>query len=258
MKNEEIDLVKYGHYKDRAIKECKKLSFIEKTQGLWLNSEIIEYFTRISLDEPNECLASSLRELLPDLNDKKILCIGGGTGRLGRSIIGLCPGVLVTEIDSSKEMVACANRLAIEQNIEDRFISIEADAKSLPFRDCEYDHAIAYGVFRYIHCQDYKKTLSEISRVSGNNFTVSEPVLKDLICILKDYLKDAACSVKETTVSMFRMSLFYMLLKEYKQDNDFKIAVDGEVSQERDYIEILTLIAGMAVGTLYELRVRDA
>jgi len=245
-----VNLEKFCSYKSRAIERCKTMSFAEKSQGLWSNSEIIEYFVRLPLDEPNEHLVLSLKEIMIDLNSKKILCIGGGTGKLGRRIIELYP-------DSSRDMVDRANILASERHIGDSFISIEADVRSLPFNCGEFDYAIAYGVFRYIDSRDQEQAISEIGRVTNNNFTVAEVILKDMIHVLKYCVISAVCSIQETEVSMFRTSLFYMLFKEYKDNEDFKEIVDKNISDEISHIEMLTLIAGTAEGTLYELKVRN-
>ena len=257
MNDKKINLTKFEPYIDRAIEGCKKLSFAEKTRGLWSEPEIMDYFLRTSSDEPNSYLASTIKEIFPDSNGKKVLCIGGGTGKLGRNILKVCPNVYVTEIDSSKEMTTQANALAHKNNIDDHFISIEADARSLPFADGEFDYAIAYGVFRYIDSSDHEIVLSEIGRVSDYNFIVSEPILKELIYSLPEKLHGQKTLIKETPVSMFRMSLFYMLFKEYKSNADFKALTDSETDKQTDFIEVLSSAAGMTAGTLYELRVRN-
>lgn len=257
MNNKKINLKKFELYKNKAIEECHKLSYVEKTNGLWSEPEIMNYFIRTELDESNRYLASVIKKALPNLNNKKILCIGGGTGKLGRSILEICPDLYINEVDSSKEMVTQANTLAILNGISDHFVSIEANAKSLPFNDGAYDYAIAYGVFRYIDPKDYEEVLLEIGRVSNYNFIISEPLLKELIHCLKDKLSSRETVIKETDVSMFRMSLFYMLFKEYKRDANFKTLVDNELNDKIDFIDVLISIAGMTTGALYELRVTN-
>ena len=251
MKNSEPNITKFQPYINKVIKKYQKLSFVEKTQGLWSNPEIVEYFGRIGLDGPNKYLSLSLKEIVPDLDNKKILCIGGGIGKLGRHIATIYPKVHVTEIDLSREMVSQANKLAFESNLKERFISIERDVRSLSFKNGEYDYAVAYGVFRYMSFSDQKKALSEISRVTNHNFTVAESILRKLIydlgkIIRKNYF------IKETEMSMFRVSLFCTLFKEYYENEDFRKMVDSE--NKRDKIETLISVAGMTLGTLYELR----
>ena len=257
MSNEEINLKKFELYKNRAIEECQNLSYSEKTEGLWSEPEIMDYFIHTSSDEPNKYFALAVKEILSNLSNKKILCVGGGTGKLGRSILEIYPDSHITEIDSSKEMTVQANILANKKGINNNFISIEANAKSLPFKDGEYDYAIAYGVFRYIESNDYEKVISEIGRVTNYNFIISEPLLKDLIYSLKNKINNHKSAIKETEVSMFRMSLFYMLFKEYKRNINFKLLVDNETTLKINFIKILTSIAGMTTGILYELRVSN-
>lgn len=247
-----IDINKFQKYKDNAIEKCKKLSFSEKTQGLWNEPEIIEYFTRIEPEEAVNYIALSIKNL--KLNNKKILCIGGGTGSIGRRILAFRPDLYVTEIDSSLEMVSRANKIANEKNITDHFISIKADAISLPFKDNEYGYVIAYSIFRYINNIDQEKVITEIGRVSDNNFTIAESILKDLIYSLKKIVKGKS-DVIETQVNMHRVSLFYMLYGEYKINNEFKEIIDDETTKNIDFIDILTNIAGISSGILYELRV---
>lgn len=251
MKNLESNMVKFQPYINKVIKKSQKLSFAEKTQGLWSNPEIVEYFERIGLDKPNEYLSLSLKEILSDLDNKKILCIGGGVGKLGRHIATIYPKVHVTEIDLSREMVNHANKLAFENDLKERLASAEGDVRSLPFKNGEYDYAIAYGVFRYMNYSDQKKALSEISRVTNHNFTVAESLLRKLIYDLGKIFQKSSF-IKKTNMPMFRVSLFCILFKEYYENKDFRKMIDSE--NKRDKIETLISVAGVISGTLYELR----
>lgn len=238
-------------YIDATLEKCKKMSFEEKKSVLWERPEIIEYFALLPIDEPTKHIERSLRDELPDLNKKKILIVGGGTGGLGRYIVTKNSGVFIMEIDTSDEMVCEANRLAKEHEAENRYSSIVADAGSIPFADNEFDYSIAYGVFRYINQKDRKKAVDEMSRVSKFGVNISDGRAKDIICSLRDMV-NPDLRVFETEVEMFRMTLFYMLCKLYETDKVFRGLVDN--SSDNPY-RFIGKLAGKSKGKLYELKI---
>lgn len=240
-------------YVDEAIKECQQLSFTEKTQGLWGKSEILKYLTELPVDEPTKYLATTLKEILPNMEKKKILCVGGGTGRLGRYIASTNLNSSVLEIDTSSQMVEEANKLA-ESNSQNNFVSAVGDARTLPFMDDEYDYALAYGVFRYINEKDQQKVVDEMLRVSKYGAMIAEGKAKDIMYSLRDAINPKFL-IKETQIPMFRMSLFYMLLKKYENDQQFQILVDNKSKNKP--VELLSQLAGTSEGTLYELRLKS-
>jgi len=244
----------FQKYIDDTLKECAALSMDQKRQeleALWTDPKIVEYYESLPEDDPTKYLAESLRELVPSL-EKKILCVGGATGRLGRYISTLYPSSSVVEVDMSYEMTAKANQLAREGG-QTNFSAIVADARALPFVNGEYDYVLAHGLFRYLGLEDQQTVASEMLRVAKYGFTVSEGKARDLIYTLRDSI-DPELSVRETKMPMLRMTLFFMLLRKYGNDNNFRALV--EKSNKNNPIEFLSKLAGTSEGVLYELRIK--
>ncbi|HNW71531.1 MAG TPA: class I SAM-dependent methyltransferase [Candidatus Paceibacterota bacterium] len=238
-------------YKIKAIKECKTLTYAEKTKGLWKKRAIHEYFDCLKLDDANKKISSLL--LRKKLNGKKILIIGGGTGKLGRNLSNKCNYVKIVEIDSSLSISNHANYLAKKEKLKN-FISINASCQKIPFKDNFFDYVVAYGVFRYIPENDHKISISEIIRVCENSFIISEPAMGNFLLSLKKQIPNSInIKLNKQKITMFRMSLFYMLFKLYKNDKNFKKVVDSKINLKNNFIKIISNIAGTKKGYLYNL-----
>ena len=244
----------FKSYIDEATKECQKLSFTEKTQGMWGKSEILKYLAKLPIDEPIKYLNESLEDVLPNIEKKKILCIGGGVGRLGKYIAEKNSNSSVLEVDTSIQMVNEANKLA-QENGENNFISIVADARNLPFKEREYDYVFANRLLRYIDEKDRKIVVSEMLRVSKYGATISEGKAKDIMYSIRDLI-NPKLFIKKTKMPMFRMSLFYMLLRKYENDQLFRTLVDKKSNDTS--IEVLSKLAGISDGIFYELRLKSS
>ncbi len=225
------------------------MSYKEKVSGLWTNPEIYHYFDSFILDDANKYLSSLV---IKNKTYKKVLIIGGGIGRLGRNVARK-KYTQITEIDLSMDMSNHANKLAKDEKLNN-FISMQGDCLDLPFADNSFDCVIAYGVFRYLDVKDYLKAIAEIERVSTKTFIFSEPVLSKIISsIQKRISKNASAKIEKIPINMYRMSLFYMLFSQYQKDNIFKKLVDSKIKVDKNYIDILSQIAGKKKGILYTL-----
>jgi|SRR3989344_1755503 len=246
--------VQIQRFVDVAIKRCQKLSFKEKTHGIWNKHEIIKYISELPEDTVTQYLANQIHTILGDKESRKILCVGGGTGKLGRAIISRHIKYSVTELDLSEEMVKMANNLAIEHGLKDRYISVKGDICSLPFPDGSFDYVVGHGVFRYLDHEAQEKAFKEMLRVSKNGGIISEGKAKEVMYRIRDVYSPSE-SVIENEMPMFRMSLFYMLYYFYETDSDFKKLVDH--SDHGDHIKTLNRLAGESNGILYELIIRN-
>lgn len=95
-----------------------------------------------------------------DLNRKKLLEIGCGTGRISK--IFASTKYNVTGIDISEKMVELARKKAIEEQWT--FTGVVGDARTLPFQDNEFDVVYAVHVLELI--KDWKKVIKEGLRCS--------------------------------------------------------------------------------------------
>jgi ubiquinone/menaquinone biosynthesis C-methylase UbiE len=248
----------YKRYVDEALKEAYELSIPQREKEMkefWGTPELLRYLEELPIDEPTKYLTSSISEILPNVKEKKILSVGGGTGKLGRYIASTYRDSSVLEIDTSIKMVGEANRLA-KMNGQNNFISIEADAINLPFKDGEHDYVVAYGLFRHIlNEKDWPIIIREMLRVSKYGITIAEGDEKDVVYSLRD-LVDPTLMVKETQMPMFRMTLFYIILRKYKTDQQFRELIDK--NSDNKPIQLLSKLAGISEKTLYELRLNPS
>ncbi|MBI3027803.1 class I SAM-dependent methyltransferase [Candidatus Woesearchaeota archaeon] len=242
----------FQRYIDEAVTECQALSFKEKTEGLWTDPEVIRYFSRLPIDGPNQHLTKSIETVLDGINEPRILVVGGGVGRLGRNISIKIPDSYVVELDSSFGMVQEANIPSVNgDNPVPHFV--QADAFNMPFQHFSFDYAIANGLVRYFDLGEQLDLIERMRRTSRFGVTISEGKAKDIIYRLADNL-NGSVQLIETEMPMFRMSLFYMLLKSYRQDNEFRARVT--LQDKKDPVAFLAQLAGSSQGILYELRLK--
>lgn len=95
-----------------------------------------------------------------DLNRKKLLEIGCGTGRISK--IFASTNYNVTGIDISEKMVELARQKAKDQHWS--FTGVVGDARNLPFKENEFDMVYAVHVLELI--KDWKKVIKEGLRCS--------------------------------------------------------------------------------------------
>jgi SAM-dependent methyltransferase len=93
----------------------------------------------------------------------QVLEVGSGPGRLAVKLAELAPGVQVTGVDISPEMVERANSLAANSGVADRVVFLLGDVASLPFDDARFFAVVS--TFSLRHWADPAKGLEEIFRV---------------------------------------------------------------------------------------------
>lgn len=93
--------------------------------------------------------------LLGDLNNKKVLDVGAGTGRLSVSLSK--SGAQVTALDVSEQM------LEVLKNKDKKIEIIVGDAESLPFANNTFD--IVTAAFLVVHLKDPRAFFDEAYRV---------------------------------------------------------------------------------------------
>lgn len=248
----------FQRYIDGAIRDCQALSFHEKADGLWARPDVIQYFERLPVDDITTHLAASLLEILPEDGSGHLLIAGDGTGSLGRYIARCYAELRVTEIDTSETMVIAANRLAVADGLEERFHAEIGDARKLSFANDTFNYVLANGFLRYLSPHERKTASHEMMRVSKGGATIGEGKARNIVYALREALASEAIvsPVLETGVIMFRMSLFYMLLRKYDAHPEFHALVDDARKADVSHIDILHDLAGITPGIFYELRMK--
>ena len=183
-----------------------------------------------------------------------MLIVGGAVGRLGRKIARDYPEISVTEIDSSENMVSIANRLSKEQGLDGRFKSEIGDGFAIPYSGETFDYVMAQGFIRYFSLDEQLKLFEQMRRATKEGVSIGEGKAKDIIYALHDAIPQET-EVLETSMPMFRMTLFFMLLKRYERDAGFQ-SLTQEQRGGSDYVMVLSELAGNSDGVFYELRTK--
>jgi ubiquinone/menaquinone biosynthesis C-methylase UbiE len=102
-------------------------------------------------------------EVADAMPDGRLLEVGSGPGRLAVRLVRSAPGLIVTGVDLSEEMVGLANRRAQEAQLAGRTSFVAGDVGSLPFRDASFDGVVS--TLSLHHWPDAARALAELHRV---------------------------------------------------------------------------------------------
>lgn len=104
-----------------------------------------------------------LQNLPSNLNDKTIMDLGAGTGRLTLEILKLKPKQIIA-VDPSKEMLS---RL---RKIKNKFFTAKlGKAEKLPFENEVFDIVTSLRLFEHLENETFVRSLNEINRVLKPN-----------------------------------------------------------------------------------------
>jgi SAM-dependent methyltransferase len=124
------------------------------------NAVFYDTLTALVLDDFYTRTARELVEIAPR---ERVLEVGSGPGRLATRLAELAPGVRVTGVDISTEMVEIANALAARSCVADRVEFLVGEAASLPLSDASFDTVVS--TFWLHHWASPADGLAEIYRV---------------------------------------------------------------------------------------------
>jgi SAM-dependent methyltransferase len=105
--------------------------------------------------------ARVLANMIGRIQDRKILDVGAGTGRV--ALLLARGGAFVTAVDASEAMLDVARERAIEQKVNVRFL--QGDALTLDFADRSFDVVVCLRLL--MHVPDWRRCLTEMCRVAG-------------------------------------------------------------------------------------------
>lgn len=114
----------------------------------------------------------AIQHVFSPLEDKHLLDIGCGRGRLSRALIRR--GARMSGVDPSDEMIALAREMAPEAAFE------IAGAEALPYADSSFDGAVILNSLHHIPETKVQPALAEAMRVTrpGGTFLVLEPLAR--------------------------------------------------------------------------------
>ena len=124
----------------------------------------------------------------------------------------------------------------------------------MPFRNLTFDYALAHGLLRYFDLGEQLTLIENMRCASRFGITVSEGKAKDIMHNLFDNLHGNSQLI-ETEMPMFRITLFYMLLRKYRGNSEFREEI-SRINGNKDHVKFLAQLAGSSQGTLYELRLK--
>jgi SAM-dependent methyltransferase len=146
----------YFHYRQRGLGR-----FVENFRRYWApNATVYDAVTAPLLGGFFGRVATELAAFAPR---GQVLEVGSGPGRLAVQLAELTPGVQVTGLDISPEMVERAISLSANSGVADRVEFRVGDVASLPFADASFDAVVS--TFSLHHWPDPAKGLEEIYRV---------------------------------------------------------------------------------------------
>jgi SAM-dependent methyltransferase len=113
-----------------------------------------------ALDGFYDRVAEEVAEAMPG---GRLLEVGSGPGRLAVRLVRSAPGLIVTGVDLSEEMVGLANRRAEKAELAGRARFVVGDVGSLPFADASFDGVVS--MLSLHHWPDAARALAELHRV---------------------------------------------------------------------------------------------
>jgi ubiquinone/menaquinone biosynthesis C-methylase UbiE len=110
-----------------------------------------------------------LLEFVGDLQGKKVLDVGTGTGRAALALAR--KGAQVTGVDASAQMLNVARTRLAASNIAVEFLP--GDAHALAFSDESFDVVVSLRML--MHARDWRICLGELCRVARNRLVLDYP-----------------------------------------------------------------------------------
>lgn len=104
------------------------------------------------------------------------LDVGTGTGWIAIGVAQKNPNCHVTAIDLSETMLNVAEKNARKKGVHQRITFMKCDAKSMPFKDSQYDSVFSHQMLH--HVQDPLTMLQEVARVAKTSGAIN---IRDLI-----------------------------------------------------------------------------
>jgi SAM-dependent methyltransferase len=112
-----------------------------------------------------------IASFLHPVQGRTVLDVGTGTGRAAIALA--LRGATVTGVDASAEMLAVAERRAVEARSHVTFI--RGDAHGLAFPDRSFGAVVCLRVL--MHTPDWRQSLGELCRVAGDRVVFDYPAL---------------------------------------------------------------------------------
>jgi ubiquinone/menaquinone biosynthesis C-methylase UbiE len=112
-----------------------------------------------------------ITSFLAPLQGRMVLDVGTGTGRAAIALAR--QGATVTGVDASAEMLAVAERRAVEERASVTFL--KGDAHGLAFPSASFDAVVCLRVL--MHTPDWRTSLGELCRVARWRIVVDYPAL---------------------------------------------------------------------------------
>jgi len=121
----------------------------------------------------NECQMNIISEFIHDINKKRVLEIGAGTGRFTEVLLN--QDNHVTALDISNHMLDVLSKKLHSHARKNNLILQVGDARNTGFEDNQFDAVVTINALS--HIPEYEKVLSEVSRIlkPGGIFVFNVP-----------------------------------------------------------------------------------
>lgn len=157
-------------------------------RGGYKPKEFWEKWANTFMDDPWQVMVHPqhkwMAEKVRDVNPKNILEVGCGFGRNIKFLIekGISPEKM-TGVDISPRMLSKAEEYIGNKDVK----LIEADVRSLPFKNKEFDLTLVHGVFMHVKPENIRDVVRESFRVSKSLIIVEQNYNGNEFTFVHDY-----------------------------------------------------------------------
>jgi|GEM_PF-6899398 len=230
--------------------ERERFPLSNVSEGMFTKPEVVDLFLK---QEESDQAYSLLVRLMQERIDSKtrgtVYIPGAGVGGLARKVAKNFPFLSVLQVDSSPSMVA-ANRSRSNGNHHLKIVY--GDINSFELKG-DFKAILAYGIMRYVPLSLRNGLVTSWldKLTTGGIAIIGEGVAEDTIRSLKPegYSLEEKC---EGEVDLFRCSLFYLLIRRYEKDSQFKREVNlYSLGKSVKPADVLCEIAGFTRDRVY-------
>ena len=150
-----------------------------------------------------------LGDFLGEMNNRRIIDVGTGTGRV--ALVLARRGAHVTAVDASAEMLETARRRAAEEGLAVSFDRDDAHALHFPSR--AFDHAVSLRVL--MHAPDWRRCLGELCRLARHRVVVDFPALASAAAL--QAVTRRAVQAMGRNVEAYRVFRLQTITREFEQ-----------------------------------------
>lgn len=228
---------------------CWKISFKNVANDIFSKDEIINLFVELEDKDPSiKYIIDIIYNYFNKKDNIKIFIPGWWTGWLARRILKEFNNSYIDQVETEDNMVVY-NKSNYSKNIN----VIKWDILDYIYEKWKYDIVVAYWILRYLNEKDRNIIVNEwYNKLDKWGILILwEWIAEDIIRWINiKNIEENEFFVKKW--KLFRCSLFYLLLNQYKNNLDFREAVlEESLLKSKTYNSIIKNIAWFIEANIY-------